>query len=568
MKKWLVTAVVTLLLLSMVAGCTPSGGEDEMPRISFLAGDSETAKKYAMGLQEIIRQNLGIELVLENVDFNTRLEKMRNGDFGIVLAGWGADFDDPINFLEMWETGSPYNDVNWSNEEFDSLINQARAAKTRKERLECLSQAEKILLEELPIIPIYWPQRNIAEHPWVKNVDRPSMGPDYEWKWAYTEGRPGGDDPQYLNVNLGEEPPDLQTLTSTDQISFRVMNAVLEGLTRRALDGAYAQGSGLAESWTVSEDGTVYTFKLRPGLVWSDGTPLTAKDFEYAWKMAVDPRTASQYNYLFFIIKGAADVADITVPDAEADKAAYDEAIADIEAAKEAMGVKAIDDTTLEVVLEAPTSYFINLTAFPSFFPVSQAAKERWGEEYATELDKMLYCGPFTITTWDHGSKMVLTKNESYWDASSVKLQKINMDMIKDINTPVTMYEAGELDHIAVPGDFIPKFQQERPEEFSQLAEATAWYLECNLEHPVLKDVRFRKALSMALDRQAYCDNVLANYSAPATGLVPPSMTGLPGELYHELYVGDILPTTAQPDEAKALAQEALEALGYTMPTK
>ncbi len=561
MKKWFLSAVVAVLLASMLAACAP---KQQLPAIKFLSGDSEVAKKYSMGLQEIFRKNLGIELVLENVDFKTRLEKMRTQDFALVLAGWGADYDDPMSFLELWTTDSPYNDVKWSNKEYDDLIAQAKSSGDNQERMELMGQAEKILLEEAPIIPVYWPQRNYAQHPWVKNVIRSAIFPGNEWKFAYTEGRPGGDNK--LNVNLGEEPPDLQSITSTDQVSFDIINATLEGLVRLTPDG-YTQGSGCAASWTISEDNLTYTFTLKDGLTWSDGTLLTAHDFEYAWKMVADPRTASQYNYMMFGIAGAEDVANIEVPDKDADPDGYSAAIAELNEALDAMGVKATDDKTLVVTLNAPSTFFISMTAFGTFMPLNQEAKEQHGEDYALETNKMLFNGPFIIKEWSHGSKMVLTRNPKYWDAGSVKIEQISFDMIKDINTPVIMYEANELDHIGVPGDFIPKFQSERPDEFHQMADAVSWYLECNLEHPALKDPRFRKALSLALDRKAYCDEVLKNFSAPAVGYNPPSIHGNGvDEVFADKYVGAILPATGDPAEAQKLLKEVCKDLGYVAP--
>ena len=521
-KKVVAVLTCVLLVASLLVGCGGTQEKEPLPTIRFLSDDSEAAKKYAQGLQEIIRTNLGIELVLENVDFKTRLQKMRDHDFDLVFAGWGADYNDPMSFLDLWVTDGPYNDVGWSNARFDELIAQAKKSTDQRERMDLMAEAEKILLDEAPIIPVYWRQRNLAEHPWVKGIVRTAFVPSNEWKWAYTEGRPGGDN--VLNLNLGEEPPDLQSVTCTDTVSFDVLNAVLEGLVRMNPDGAYEEGSGAAESWTISEDGLVYTFTIKDGLKWSNGEPLTAHDFEYAWKTAVDPRTASQYNYMLFFIKGAEDVANVELPDPEADPDAYKEALETLQEAMDNMGVEAIDDLHLVVTLEAPSTFFLSLCAFTTYYPLNEKAHKEGGEQYATELDKMLYCGPFVIDEWRHGSKMVLRKNANYCYAESVKLTEIHFEMIKDINTPITMYEANELDVIGVPGDFIPKFQAERPDEFKQLPEAVCFYLECNLEHPLLKDPKVRKALSLAIDRQEYCDNVLRNYSVPAYACNPPSM--------------------------------------------
>lgn len=562
-KKTAVVFTCVLLVASLLAGCGPK--KQSLPAIRFLADDSEAAKKYAQGLQEIFRKNLGIELVLENVDFKTRLQKMRDQDFDLVFAGWGADYNDPMSFIDLWVTDGPYNDVGWSNEEFDELVALAKTSTDQQERMEAMAKAEKILLDEAPIIPVYWRQRNFAEHPWAKGIVRTAFAPSNEWKWAYTEGRPGGDNK--LNLNLGEEPPDLQSVTCTDTVSIDILNATLEGLVRMNPDGVYEQGSGLAESWTVSDDGLVYTFTIKDGLKWSNGEPLTAHDFEYAWKTVVDPRTASQYNYIMFFVKGAEDVANVEIPDEEEDPEGYKDAIAELQEALDNMGVQAIDDNHLVVTLEAPSTFFLSLCAFSTYYPLNQKAHEQWGEGYATEVDKMLYCGPFVIDEWKHGSKMVLKKNTGYWDADNVKLDSIHFDMIKDINTPVTMYEANELDAIGVPGDFIPKFQSERPDEFKQMPEAVSFYLECNLNHPLLKDPKVRQALSLALDRQEYCDNVLRNYSEPAYAYCPPSMQGAePGEVFVEKYLKDYLPITGDVARAQKLFKEAVEALGYEAP--
>jgi len=564
-KKWLSALICSVILLSFVAGCSPG---QPLPTFKYLTDDSDAAKKYAQGFQQIVKKNLGIDLVIEHVDFKTRLDKMRQGDFAIVMAGWAADYDDPLTFLDMWTTNSPYNDVKWSNKQYDELIAKAKSSSNPQERISAMKQAEAILLKELPVIPIYWPQRNYAEHKYVKGIQRYAVGPGNEFKFAYTEGRPGGDSPQYLALNLGEDPPDLLSVTTTDTVSFDVLNAVMEGLVR-CVDNQYKLGSGLAESWTVSEDGLKYTFKLKDGLKWSDGTPLTAADFEFAWKMAVDPRVASQYNFMLFYIKGAEEVANIKVPDPEKDKAGYDAAIKQIEEGLKNMGVKAKDDKTLEVELKAATPIFINLTAFPTYFPLNKKAYEKWGDKYGTEKDKILFCGPFVIDQWVHKSKMVLKKNPRYWDAKNVKLDEIRFDMIKDLNTPISMFKAQQLDAIGVPGDFIPDFQQNYPEEFKQMPQAVAWYLGCNLNHPILKDLKFRQALSLGFDRKQYVEGVLKNFSKPATSLTPPSIHGPDGKSFADTHMkGDpnLLPETANIEQARKLLQESLKGLGYAVP--
>ena len=456
--------------------------------------------------------------------------------------------------------------MKWSNKTYDDLIKKANTEKDPVQRMKTMAEAEKVLLTESPIVPLYWPTSNFAEHPWVKGILRATTGADIEWKWAYTEGRPGGDG--VLNLNLGEEPPDMQSITSTDVVSFELLNATCEGLTRRTPDGTYPQGSGLAKSWTVSPDGTVYTFTLKDDIKWSNGDPVTAMDFEYAWKKVVDPREASQYNYMLFFIKGAEEVANIALPDKDKEPDKYAEAIKQIEDGLKNMGVVAKDAKTLEVTLTSPNAFFLSLCAFPTYFPVNQKYRESLGDKYATEASNMLYCGPFIMTEWSHGSKIVLKKNPNYWDAASVKLNQINFDMIKDINTPIIMYEANQLDTVGVPGDFIEKFKKDHPSELKQMAQATCWYLELNPKHPAFANSKFRRAISLGFDRQSFVDNVLKNFSQPATAYTPPSIHGIGTEVFIDKYVDQSarVPAKADLTAAEKLLKEACKELGYGVP--
>lgn len=562
-KRRFAAIIAVILVLSLFAGCSPG---QPLPVIKFLTDDTENAKKFGQGAVEIIRKNLGVELQMENVDFKTRLARMSKAQFDIVFAGWNGDYNDPMTFLDMWITNSPYNDMKWSNAKYDELIKKAQTTANQADRMKAMSDAEKILLDELPIIPIYWPQLNFAEHSWVQGIIRQPVGAGNEYKFASTSSKPKA--PGTLNLNAGQEPPDLRTTTMEDVISFEIMNACAEGLVR--FDGKdFSQGSALAESFTVSPDGTKYTFKLRDAK-WSDGTPVIASDFVYAWEQLLSPVTGSLYSFLGLYLKGADKINGISIPAKDKDAAGYAKAMADLDAAFknfETVGAIAKDAKTLEVNLNQATGYFLSLMAFPSFFPVNKAAYEKYGEKYGTEPANILYNGPFVVDTWEHGANIVLKKNPTYWDAATVKLAQIRYDVLKDINTPVTMYEANELDVIGVPGEFIPKFQKDRPTEFKQLPRCVAWYFEINLTHPVLKDKKFRQALSLAFDRTEFCDNVMRNFAKPATGLVPVSIAGAsPAESFATKYVGAVLPVKANLTEAQKLMKESLKALGFAVP--
>ena len=346
---------------------------------------------------------------------------------------------------------------------------------------------------------------------------------------------------QVLRVNWGSEPPDLDPQTTTDQVSFWIINAVYEGLVRTQPDGTTPKGSGLAEDWTISDDELTYTFKLRDAK-WSDGTPITAYDFEYAWFRAIEPETAAEYAYQFYHIKNAEKYNTGEITD------------------RSQVGIKAIDDKTLEVVLERPTPFFISLTSFITYIPAQKAAVEKFGEEFASAPDKMVYSGPFMIETWEHEQKLNLVKNPTYWDADTVKLERIEGDMITDNNTRINLYETGGLDLTGVPSEFLSKYKDSP--EFGTAADATTWYLQFNMEDKYFSNENIRKAFVYASDRQSYVDNVLADGSIVAGGLTPPLLAGKDGKDFAENR-GD-LTYPYDPVKAKELFEKGLEEVGAT----
>lgn len=358
--------------------------------------------------------------------------------------------------------------------------------------------------------------------------------------------------PQVLKMNWAEEPPALDPQITTDQVSFEVLNNVMEGLVRIREGGKIE--AGIAEKWDISPDGLKYTFHLRDAK-WSDGSPVTANDFDFAWRRAINPKTASEYAYQLYYIKGAEKANSINIKDADADKK--------IEDAMKNVGIKVVDPKTLEVTLETPTPYFLGLTAFGTYMPTKKEFFDKMGDKFASEADKMLYNGPFVIKEWVHESKLNLAKNPNYWNAKAVKLDEIQGAMVKDTNAAVNMYEAGELDIMGVTGDFIPNYKDKG---MKTMPEATTWWVEYNLKDPFFKNLNIRKAFSLAIDRQAFVDNVLKNGSVVATGFVPPLLNGLNDKFRKES--GDYIPKTAQVDEAKKLLAAGMKELGLTTAPK
>jgi oligopeptide transport system substrate-binding protein len=259
----------------------------------------------------------------------------------------------------------------------------------------------------------------------------------------------GPDADQYLNVAFVADVRSLDSAKVTDLYSATALLQTNEGLIRVTNDGEKdVNVKAGAEDWTVSADGTVYTFKLRDSK-WSDGQPVTAKDYEYAWKRAINPLTKSGYSYLIYpLIKGALEVASTK----ETDPAKIQEMLKNV-------AIVAKDDKTLEVTLNAPCPYFEKLLGMQTLLPQRQDKVEAAGETYGQDPAQLVYNGPFTIQEWTKGSKLVLKKNTNYWNAANVKLETVNIPIIKDENARMKAFEANETDSVGAVGDFKTKYE-------------------------------------------------------------------------------------------------------------
>ncbi|WIF94071.1 peptide ABC transporter substrate-binding protein [Caminicella sporogenes] len=337
-----------------------------------------------------------------------------------------------------------------------------------------------------------------------------------------------------LNWNLGAEPKTLDPQLNSASDGGHVINNTFEGLMRE-VNGKLEPA--IAESYEVSEDECTYTFHLRD-TKWSDGKPLTAHDFEFAWKRALDPKLASEYAFQLFYIKGGQE---------------YYEG----KGTRDDVAVKALDDKTLQVTLNAPTPYFLDLTTFYTYMPVREDVVDNEGI-WAKDPSKFVCNGPFKLVEYKAGDKLVLAKNENYWRADEVKLDKIIASMIVDQSTTLTAYESGELDAIDnMPTQEIPRLQAEDP-TFTILPQIGTYYYIFNVNKEPVNDVRVRRALTLAIDRKAIVETVTKAGQIPATGFVPVNLTLSTGEEFRKV-AGDygIDPNGANVEEAKKLLAEA-----------
>lgn len=318
---------------------------------------------------------------------------------------------------------------------------------------------------------------------------------------------------QVFNVVVSQEMPSADLSLATDTISFSALNNVYEGLYRLDADST-PQPAGAAEAAEVSEDGLTYKIKLREDAKWSNGDPVTAADYVYGWQRTVKPETASEYAYLFSPVKNA-DA--ITAGDTDPSE----------------LGIKAVGDYELEITLEKATPYFDYLLAFPSFFPQNQKVVEENGDQYASTSDNAVYNGPFVLTGFDGpgtDTEWAYEKNDQYWDKDTVKLQTINVSVVKESSTALNLFQDGQADDVILTGELAQ--QMANDEAFVSQPEATTSYLELNQrdEDSPFRNENLRKAISYAIDRDALVTSILGDGSIASSGLVPEGMTFSPGD--------------------------------------
>jgi oligopeptide transport system substrate-binding protein len=325
-----------------------------------------------------------------------------------------------------------------------------------------------------------------------------------------------------LNINLLTEVPDLNSATTTDSTSFNVLTNLMEGLYR--LDPDQNPKPATAEGVEISKDELTYTFTLRDGVVWSNGDPVTSHDFKYAWLHALDPETAATYAYIIStFVKGADEY--------NTDKAGAD-----------AVAIETPDDKTISVELISKSPFFLQLTTFVTYFPLNQEFVEKMGDKYAQDGESLLYNGPYTMTAGSQGggSTVVLQKNEEYWDKDSVAVKTINGRIVKDNDTAINLYEAGELAITGLTGDSVKQYI-DNP-DFYRRVEPFTVYGRLNQKAPGLDNLNIRKALMIGFDREALTDQVLQDGSVPAYGFVPPAISPGPGDQTFRQANGDLVP--------------------------
>ncbi|MGX7150765.1 peptide ABC transporter substrate-binding protein [Enterococcus ureasiticus] len=323
------------------------------------------------------------------------------------------------------------------------------------------------------------------------------------------DGKPSGE--QIFRINELQEMPSADLSVATDVISFTALNNVYEGIYRLNLDNN-PEPAGASEKAEVSEDGITYKIKLNEKSQWSDGKPVKAEDYVYGWQRTVDPATASEYAYLYESVKNGADVAA-----GKKDK--------------EELGIKATGDYELEITLEKATPYFDYLLAFPSFFPQRKDIVEKYGKEYATTSENSVYNGPFVLADFDGpgtDTKWSYKKNKDYWDADTVKLDEVQVNVVKEAPTSYNLFQDGQADDVQLTGELAQQAAND-PQLVIQ-KEASTQYMELNQidENSPYRNENLRKAISYSIDRKSLVENILGDGSVEPKGLVPANMSKSP----------------------------------------
>ena len=353
----------------------------------------------------------------------------------------------------------------------------------------------------------------------------------------------GGGGNGTITINLQDSIRDLDTTTTTDEVSFNVIVNAIEGLYR--LDENARPVPAQAEDLQISEDGLTYTFTLRNGIEWSNGDPVTSQDFRFAWLRALNPDTGSQYAYIIStFVKGATEY---NAGDGSAEDVA----------------IEAPDEKTLRVELVSPSPFWLGLTAFPSYLPQNQNFVEQQGEKYAQNADALLYNGPYTLTDFSPTEGVTLVKNDGYWDKANVDIPRVEGRIVKEVETAVNLHEAGDLDVTQITQEYVDEYRNSP--DFQQFTEFASFYLGFNEAIGIFQNPNVRKAFMMGFDRESMVNKIINDGSKAATGIVPDGIAG-PGKQTFREAEGPTVPDF-DPEEARRLYQQGLQEVGGEEPT-
>ena len=471
-------------ILSKYYETDANGMFTNFPTLTYLYNTSEGHKAIGEYLQSALAA-VGITMNLENQEWNTFLNTRKNGDFSIARNGWVADYTDPICFLDMWTSESGNNDVQFGKgdhasvaaydldltelgydikvedgtwaETYDVLLSTIKTCTDNDTRYAMMHIAEDMLMDTGCIVPLYFYTDLYMLDDSVEGFFGNPLGYKY---FSKTTVNGSGDS---ISVCLASEPDTLDPALNSAVDGATMTANMFAGLAKWEKDEngnlviAADCAADLPEG-VVNEDGTVtYTYTLKDGLKWSNGEDLTAGDFEFAWKRAASSELGADYGYMFEQIKGYPDD----------------------------LAVEATDDKTLVVTLNNAVSYWNELLAFPTYFPVHSSCFEN--EAWATDPSTYISNGAYKMTGWEHNSVITLTKNENYHDADAVTMNEVKCFLSDDSNNMLTNFKNGTWQLIDdVPTNEIATLKVDYPTEFVIAGQIGTYYVCWNINEPLL----------------------------------------------------------------------------------
>ena len=461
-----------------------TGKFTNFPTLTYLYNTSEGHKAIGEYLQGQLAA-IGITMNLENQEWATFLNTRKSGDYSIARNGWLADYNDPICFLDMWTTNSGNNDVQFGKgahekvavydldltdlgydvkvengtwaETYDVLIKTIKGCTDNDVRYKLMHRAEDMLMDTGCICPIYYYTDTYMINKDVKGFFSNPLGYKYFMYCTVPSG-------SSISVCLASEPDTLDPALNSAVDGATLISHLFSGLAKWAQDEngnlvIVADAAKELVEGVANADGTVtYTYTLRDGLKWSDGKDVTAKDFEFAWKRAASDELGADYGYMFEVVDGYGT---------------------------ENLNVKAIDDKTLEVTLANSVSYWNELLAFPTYFPVREDVVSN--EAWATDPSTYVCNGPYTMTGWNHDSVITLEKNANYVNADQITMDKIEFYLSDDANNMVANFKNGTWQLIDdVPTNEMASLKAEYPDEYVVAGQIGTYYVCWNINEDIL----------------------------------------------------------------------------------
>src|SRR5688572_25197262 len=471
------------------------------PELEILYNTVEWHKKIAASIQEMWRRELGIKVNLRNLEWKVFLDEVQKGKFDIARSGYFGEYIDPEAFLSLFTLDSGFNSGGYRSEEFNRLISESDRERDPAKRFQLLGRAERVLLDDAPLIPLYNYLGHNLLKPFIKGVYH-NIRELHPLQSVTLEG-PGAPADGVLIYNISEEPHSLDPALADDIAGLKVLMHVFEGLANYDPRDA-SPVPAAAERWETSADGLRWTFHLRPA-TWSNGDPLTAEDFVWAWKRVVAPAIPSAYKERMFIVKNG-------------------RAIARGEAPVDSLGVKAQADRTLVVELEHPAPYFPSVVCLMPFFPVHRATVERHGDSWI-EPGKMVHNGPYRISEFRRGDRTSFEANSRYRAPGEVKLKRFIFLHVTNNITALNLYDTDKCHWLfRIPVERMDA-NRGRSDHMPGPIHGTYFY-KFNLTRKPLDDVRVRRALSMVVDRETIVKQILRGGEQASTRLTPPLYAG------------------------------------------